>query len=72
MGNKSFLLYLISFTEVNGLPNRPHIQFIGEFGIRSSSPDEAARKGSMQKESVNFPNQHHLQCVIQPALQQVE
>lgn len=26
----------------------------------------------MQKESLNFPDQHHLQRVIQPALQQVE
>lgn len=57
----SFLLYLISFTEVNGLPNRPHIQFIGEFGIRSGSPYEAAKKGSLQKGSINSPSQHHLQ-----------
>lgn len=72
MGNKGFLLYLISFTEANGLPNRLYIQFISEFGTRSGSPYETAKKGSMQKESVNFLNQHHLQCVIQPALQQVK
>ena len=70
--NKSFLLYLISFTEVKGLPNGPHIQFTGEFGMRSGSPDKAAIKGSMQKASANFPNQHDLQRVIQLALQQVE
>lgn len=58
MGNESFLLHLISLTEVNGLPSKPHIQFTSGFGIRSGTLCKAAKNQVCAKRK--FPSQHHL------------
>lgn len=66
MGNESFLLHLISLTEVKGLPSRPHVQFISEFGIRSGNSYEAAKNQVYAKQKCK-PSQPASSLVCDPS-----